>query len=58
MRAKASGSSSNPSPSPQAPPWLAGLAIGLAILGMAGSAMALGTGLALTQASCPGIKRR
>ena len=33
-------------PKPE-PPWLAGAAIGLAILGMAGGAMVLGAGLAL-----------
>ncbi|HUB48147.1 MAG TPA: hypothetical protein VMB73_24475 [Acetobacteraceae bacterium] len=32
-----------------APPWLAGAAIGLAILGMASGAIAFGAGMALTQ---------
>jgi hypothetical protein len=36
------------------PPWFAGAAIGLAILGMAGGAMALGTGLALSKTGCLG----
>ena len=35
------------------PPWFAGVAIGLAILSMAGGAMVLGTSLALSQANCP-----
>lgn len=50
MRARTSASAVPPSP--PVPPWLAGAAIGLAILGMAGSAMALGAGLALSQTSC------
>lgn len=50
MRAKSAGGSL-PIP-PPTPPWLAGAAISLAILGMAGSAMALGAGLALNQSSC------
>jgi hypothetical protein len=37
-----------PAPRP-APPWFAGAAIGLTILGMASSAMALGAGLAWSQ---------
>ena len=49
-RPKTSGGGPVPLPTP---PWLAGAAIGLAILGMAGGAMALGTGLALTKANCP-----
>ncbi len=37
-----------PGPAPRpAPPWLAGAAIGLAIMGMASGAMAYGAGLAL-----------
>jgi len=32
-----------------APPWLAGAAIGLTLLGMASGAMALGAGMALSQ---------
>jgi len=37
-------------PMPLPPPsWLAGAAIGLAILGMAGSAIAFGAGVALSQ---------
>lgn len=47
MRAKTGGASSPPTP--PMPPWLAGAAIGLAIMGMASSAMALGAGLALSQ---------
>lgn len=50
MRAKTAGSSV-PTP-PSVPPWLAGAAIGLTILGIASSAMALGAGLALGQSSC------
>lgn len=46
-------SAGGPTPLP-APPWLAGMAIGLTILGMASSAMALGAGLALTQATRSG----
>lgn len=45
--------SGGPVPVP-APPWLAGAAIGLAILSMASSAMVLGSSLAFTQANCPG----
>lgn len=47
MRSKQSGtggSDARPEPS-----WLAGAAIGLTILGMASSAIALGAGLALTR---------
>ncbi len=37
-----------PSPNPRpAPPWFAGAAIGLAIMGMASGAMACGAGLAM-----------
>jgi hypothetical protein len=36
-----------------APPWLAGAAIGLAILTMAAGAMTVGTTLAIGQASLP-----
>lgn len=53
MRAKSNGSGSATPSIPPVPPWLAGATIGLAILGMAGSAMALGTSLALGQASWP-----
>ena len=35
-------------PTPPMPAWLAGAAIAMTILGMAGSAMALGAGLALS----------
>ena len=52
MRAKTTGDS-RPRPVP-APPWLAGAAIGLAILSAASSAMALGAGLALSQFDLPG----
>jgi hypothetical protein len=36
------------------PPWLAGVAIGLTILGMASSAMVLGAGLAWSQTAAGG----
>ena len=49
MRAKTSGDSGKRPVPP--PPWLAGAAIGLAILSMAGTAMALGAGLALGQST-------
>ncbi len=42
-----------PPPLP-APPWLAGAAIGLTILGMASSAIAFGAGLALSQTATRG----
>jgi hypothetical protein len=42
-----------PTPLPS-PPWFAGMAIGLTILGMASSAMALGAGLAIGQATYGG----
>ena len=48
MRAKTTGSAA---PTPP-PPWLAGVAIGLAILGMAGTAMAMGAVLAFGQSGC------
>jgi hypothetical protein len=47
MRAKTTGSG-GPRSVPT-PPWLAGAAIGLAILSMAGSAVAIGAGLAVSQ---------
>lgn len=53
MRAKSTGGGGPVPP----PPFLAGAAIGLAILGMASSAMALGAGLALSQAACPPRQR-
>lgn len=49
MRAK-TGGDNGPRPVP-APPWLAGAAIGLAILSMAGTAMAMGAGLAMSQST-------
>lgn len=52
MRAKTTDGSGPKPPNP--PPWLAGATIGLAILGMAGTAMAMGAGLALSQATCRG----
>ncbi len=45
-----------PTPLPSQP-WFAGMAIGLAILGMASSAMALGAGVAIGQATCGGKSR-
>jgi hypothetical protein len=51
MRAKNSGGGP---PQPAPPPWLAGAAIGLTILGLAGTAMALGAGMALSQSTCRG----
>ena len=52
MRAKTTGDS-GPRPVP-APPWLAGAVIGLAILSIAGSALAMGASLALSQSACRG----
>jgi hypothetical protein len=46
-------SGGGPTPQPT-PPWLAGAAIGLTILGMASSAIALGAGLALSQSTISG----
>jgi hypothetical protein len=43
-------SGDGPAPVPS-PPWLAGAAIGLTILGMASSAIVFGAGLALSQAA-------
>jgi len=51
MRAKTS-SGSAPQPAPA--PWLAGMAIGWAILSLASTAMALGAGVALSQSTCRG----
>ncbi len=39
---------------PPAPPWLAGAAIGLTLLGMAGGAIAFGAGLAWSQTAGSG----
>jgi hypothetical protein len=50
MRAKTTGDS-GPRPA-SVPPWLAGAVIGLAILSMASTAVALGAGLALSQSTC------
>ncbi len=52
MRAKTSDGA-GPRPTP-VPPFLAGAAIGLTILGIASTAMAMGAGLALSQATCRG----
>ena len=51
MRMKASGGGRTPVP---APPLFAGAVIGLTILSMASTAMALGAGLALGGATIPG----
>lgn len=42
-----------PPPRPPTPPWFAGMAIGLTILGIASTAMALGAGWALSGAGKP-----
>jgi hypothetical protein len=38
-----------PPPAPPTPPWLLGAMIGMTIMSMAGTAMSLGVGLALTR---------
>ncbi|HUN42093.1 MAG TPA: hypothetical protein VMU81_17535 [Acetobacteraceae bacterium] len=54
MHGKAS-TGSGPGAKP-VPPWLAGAAIGLTILGMASGAIALGAGMALGQSVTPGTR--